>query len=133
MVPYITWKDYYSVGHESIDAEHKQIIGLINELYEAKQKGVDYKVIKPLLDRLVQYAVNHFQHEEEIMLAHQYPDFAQHKALHDKLRKNTIALRDNANLMTGRDLLAFLKDWWCNHIQDQDKKFAPYLKALVEI
>jgi hypothetical protein len=38
-------------------------------------------------------------------------------------------LRDNANLMTGRDLLIFLKEWWANHIQDQDKKYAPYLNA----
>ena len=133
MGSYVTWKDYYSVGDESLDGQHKQIIAIINELYEAMQKGVDYKVVKPLLDRLVQYTVNHFRQEEETLLAHQYPDFAQHKVLHDKMRQNTTALCDNSNLVTGRDLLVFLKEWWCNHIQEQDKKYAPYLKVAVEV
>jgi hemerythrin len=34
--------------------------------------------------------------------------------------------------MTGRDLLVFLKEWWCNHIQEQDKKYAPYMSSLVQ-
>ena len=133
MVAYVNRKTYYTVGDESLDAQHKQILGVINELYEAMQKGVDYKAVKPLLDRLVQYTVNHFRQEEESLLAHQYPDFAQHKALHDKMRQKTIALRDNANLVTGRDLLLFLKEWWSNHIQEQDKKYTPYLNVPVEI
>lgn len=132
MGSYIAWKDYYSVGDEALDAQHKQIIGIINELHEAMQQGVDHRAVTPLLDRLVQYTINHFRKEEECLLAHQYPDFAQHKALHDKMRQQTIAWRENANLVTGRDLLVFLKEWWCNHIQQQDKKYAPYLKAIVE-
>lgn len=132
MSSYIVWKDYYSVGDESLDAQHKQIIGIINELYEAMQQGVDHRAVAPFLDRLIQYTINHFRHEEECLLAHQYPDFAQHKALHDKMRQKTAAWRENADIVTGRDLLVFLKEWWCNHIQDQDKKYAPYLKVLVE-
>jgi len=133
MGSYITWKDYYSVGDESLDTQHKQIIGIINELYEAMQQGVDRKAVVSLLDQLVQYTINHFRQEEECLLAHQYPDFAQHKALHDKMRQETLAWRENASLVTGRDLLVFLKEWWCNHIQQQDKQYSPYLKAVVAI
>jgi len=127
MAPYIVWKDDYSVNDESLDTQHKQIIAIINELYTAMQKGVDYEVVKPLLDRLVQYTINHFRYEEKILLARQYPDFAQHKILHDKMRQQTIAWRENANIVTGQDLLVLLRDWWCNHIQDQDKKYSPYM------
>ena len=52
--------------------------------------------------------------------------------MHDKMRQRTIGLRDNAGLVTGRDLLVFLKEWWCNHIQEQDKKYAPYVSQLVK-
>ena len=128
---YIVWKDYYSVGEPSLDAQHQQIIEFINELYVAMQRGVDHQAIRPLLDQLVQYTVHHFKHEEELMLARQYPDFAEHKAQHDKMRRRTIALRDNAGLMTGRDLLVFLKEWWCNHIQEVDKRYAPHMGELV--
>ncbi len=94
-------------------------------------RGADHQVVRPLLDQLVQYTINHFQTEEKFLAAHQYPDFAQHKALHDKMRQQTIALRDNAGLVTGRDLLVFLKQWWCSHIQEQDRKYEPYVSSLV--
>ena len=132
MRDYIAWKDLYSVGDESLDAQHKQILENISELYITMQMGADNKLVKSVLDKLVQYTIDHFRHEEEIMLAHQYPDFAQHKTLHNIMRQKTLAWRDNTNIITGRDLLLFLKDWWTNHIQEQDKKYAPYLQAPVE-
>ena len=128
---YIVWNNDYSVGEPSLDAQHRQVIDLLNELYVAMQRGVDHQAVRPLLDQLVQYTVNHFQSEEKVLLAHQYPDFAQHRALHDKMRQRTMGLRDNAGLVTGRDLLVFLKEWWCSHIQEQDKKYEPYVSALV--
>ena len=128
MIPYVTWKDFYSVGDPSLDAQHKQIIGVINELYEAMQQGKDRAVLKPITDRLLQYTLAHFEHEEQIMQEHEYPDFTQHTALHDKIRQKTIDLREHVSLVTGHDLLRFLKDWWVGHIQGCDKKYSPYLE-----
>jgi hemerythrin len=48
--------------------------------------------------------------------------------LHDELRRKVIDLRENADLLTGQDLLHFLKRWWMGHIQGCDKKYAPYLQ-----
>ena len=36
---YVKWKDGYSVGIESIDTQHKKLLGLINSL----QTAVNYK------------------------------------------------------------------------------------------
>ena len=128
MIPYVTWKDFYSVGDPSIDAQHKQIIGAINDLYEAMQKRTDRAVLKPILDRLLQYTLAHFEHEEQVMRENEYPDFVQHKALHDRIRKKTSDLREHAGLVTGHELLHFLKEWWVGHIQSLDKKYTPYLE-----
>lgn len=132
MGSYVTWKDYYSVGDETLDKQHQQILSLINDLYDAMQQGVDYEAVSLLLDRLVQYTITHFRQEEECLLAHNYPELISHQLMHDAMRKKTVALRENAGLVTGRDLLVFLKEWWCSHIQEQDKKYAPYLKVLAE-
>jgi hemerythrin len=126
----IAWKDFYSVGDPSLDAQHQQMIGVINELYEAMEKKSTQQVIKPILDRLVKYTFEHFKREEEEMEAVEYPDLISHKALHDKIRQKTLDLRDNADFVTGQNLLAFLKEWWVGHIQTEDKKYAPYLEAL---
>jgi hemerythrin len=128
MIPYVTWNDYYSVGDPLLDAQHKQIIGIINELYDAMQKGKDRVALKPISDRLLQYTLAHFTHEEQVMQEHEYPDRVQHTALHDKIRQRTRDLRESAHLVTGHDMLRFLKEWWVGHIQGLDKKYTPYLE-----
>jgi hemerythrin len=129
MSAHVTWKEYYSVGDPSLDSQHKQIIGIINELYDAMQAPSDQKLVKRLLDRLVGYTMNHFKCEEVVMRQHEYPALAEHKALHDKLRQRTVDLREHADLVTQRDLLHFLKKWWMEHIQEIDKAYAPYLQT----
>ena len=130
---YIAWKDYYNVGDDSIDQQHKQIIEMINDLYRATQLKDDRQVLKPILRELVQYTIQHFENEEKLMRECNYPGLADHKVLHDRMRQRTVGLSDNVASITGRDLLGFLKEWWCNHIQDHDKKYAPYLKKLVGV
>jgi len=128
---HIAWKDYYSVGDSTIDAQHRQIIAMINELYDAMSRNIDFTVVKPLLGRLRRYTMEHFDYEETVRAAHSYPELVQHKILHDKMRQRTIDYYDNANLLTGRDMLVFLKEWWSNHIQNQDQKYAPFLVTAV--
>jgi hemerythrin len=129
MATYVSWKSHYSVGENSIDAQHRQILAILNDLYVAMDTGREHEELKRLLDRLVLYTMTHFEHEEEIMRACAYPDFENHKAEHDQMRRRTTGLHANVNLMTGRDLLSFLKDWWCNHIQAEDQCYIPYLSA----
>ncbi len=89
----ITWKDFYSVGDASLDAQHQQIVGVINELYEAMEKKSAQQAVKPILDRLVKYTFEHFKREEEAMAAAEYPDLIEHRALHDKIRQKTLDLQ----------------------------------------
>jgi hemerythrin-like metal-binding protein len=133
MSSFIAWQDYYSVGDDFIDSQHKQIIDIINQLYLAQNRGADHSVVLPLLDKLVQYTINHFRDEENLLLKNHFPDFMPHKAIHDKMRKETMAWRENANAVTEKDLLRFLKNWWVNHIQIEDKKYAPYLQTKVGV
>jgi hemerythrin-like metal-binding protein len=129
MGDYVRWKESYSVSEPSLDAQHQQILGILNDLHVAIGAGHEYEEIRGLLDRMVTYTMNHFKCEEEIMLASGYPDFVNHRALHDAMRRRTVALRDHAGLVTGRDLLGVIKDWWVNHIQGVDKYYVPYLKT----
>lgn len=127
MAAYIAWKPYYSVGDPALDDEHQQIIKLIDELYASMAASQENAKTRVILDRLVRYTMTHFQHEEQAMQACDYPDFEAHKAVHDRMRQRTLDLRANVSLVMGRDLLYFLKDWWTNHIQAEDKEYAPYM------
>jgi hemerythrin len=125
----IAWKPYYSVGDASIDAEHKQVLSFFDNLHYALDTGRERDELKRLLNCLLRYTMTHFKHEEQMMLACGYPDFENHKSLHDQMQKRTAALCANVNLITARDLLGILKAWWCDHIQAEDKCYVPYLNV----
>jgi hemerythrin len=126
---YVSWKEHYSVGDASLDAQHKQILQIIGELHAAIETNQAYEIIEELLERMVLYTLNHFKHEEQLMRACGYPDFDNHKILHDKMRRRTEGLHANAGLMTSNDLMRFLRDWWINHIRGEDQCYVPYLAA----
>lgn len=130
MGAYIPWRDLYSVGNESIDLQHRQILSIIGDLHNAIGADRGCAVIEETLDRMVFYTMTHFQHEEQLMRACGYPDYENHKALHDKMQRYTATLRANSNLLTGGDLLGFLKRWWVQHIRGEDQRYVPYLAAM---
>jgi hemerythrin len=131
MERYVEWKPFYSVGDASIDDEHKRLLGMIDEMYQATQLGNDQMRFYGVLEELADYTVVHFDHEERLMRQCGYPDFDAHKTMHEEMRRRALEFRANANSVVARDLLQFLKIWWVRHIQNQDKGYAPYLEAVI--
>jgi hemerythrin len=127
MSVHIEWKPFYSVGDAALDAEHRQILGILCELYAAMKQAPNHPAARALWKRLLQYANSHFKHEERVMRDHEYPGVFAHVVLHERFRQRTADLAAHANLVTSRDLLRFVKEWWVEHIQGEDKKYAPYL------
>src|ERR1035438_4801402 len=84
------WKNEYSVNLASIDAQHKKLFAIAEELHEAMRTGQTKPVLSKILDRLVQYTVTHFAQEEGLMKLHGYPDFAAHKSAHEALKKQVL-------------------------------------------
>jgi len=76
---FIEWKKSYSVGLDSIDDDHKKLLGMINQLQTASHYTTDDKMIEHILDDLIDYTKYHFSREEKIMLDCEYPNLAAHK------------------------------------------------------
>jgi hemerythrin len=133
MKEFMPWKEEYSVGDNSIDDQHRQIIELINDLHRviSLNSSNSSVAVKGVLEQLTHYTIQHFQHEEKVMQACRYPDIENHKAMHSRLRRRTAAMRSNMFLVTDRDLLEYLRDWWNDHILSQDKAYEPYLAVHV--
>jgi len=86
-MPLLQWKDEYSVGIAAVDYEHKELIGLINRLYEelsSKSKGADASA-ESFFGDLLRSISAHFALEEQFMRAHSYDQLVQHKADHERL------------------------------------------------
>jgi hemerythrin len=126
------WKPEYTVNIGSIDAQHQNLFAIGRELYAAMSSGQGKAVIGRILDRLVQYTVVHFAHEERLLKANDYPDFDKHKAEHEALVKQVLAFQqdfEGGRATIAVPVLQFLKDWLDKHIRVSDHAYAPCLTA----
>jgi hemerythrin-like metal-binding protein len=134
----IAWDETLKVGDIEIDADHKELIGLIND-FEAKAKaegGVDKHAIQVTLERLQLYAYDHFAREEYIQAVAKYDGLEENKRQHAALRKTLgdYIARFNAgqyaDLTTAAvEMSAFLNHWLMNHILETDLKMKGRLKV----
>ena len=86
----IKWTDEFSVGVNSLDEQHKKLIGIINQLIEHHDDANSSGDISPFLTEMLEYAFTHFCDEEQLLLEHDYPghpkQMEQHKAFWRKPR-----------------------------------------------
>lgn len=121
-------------GNQIIDTQHKQWIDAFNELMDACSKGKGRDSIRSTLIFLQQYTAKHFGDEEALQQKYKYPDYPNHKMLHDGFKKvvsdiiaeydqsgPTIALVSKINLNLG--------GWFINHIKREDVKVAAHIKT----
>lgn len=123
----VAWSDEYSVEIQELDEQHKCLIRIINELYDALAKKADRDVINDVLDKLVEYTKIHFTVEESLMRIFNYADYEQHKAIHDDIVGKVVTYQGKFRAgddSVGMDLLMFLKGWLFDHINKVDKSYS---------
>jgi len=132
-MPFMVWNDRLSVGVEAVDDDHKVILSLINELYDAILAGNGCDRLRSILDHLANHLECHFNLEESLFGRIAYPDAQAHKQEHERFR---VWMRDTRERLGNYDLpaptlevMTFLKDWLFDHFLHYDQGFAPYLKA----
>jgi hemerythrin len=127
------WKDEYSVGVTAMDNQHKQLVSMVNQLYEAMRQSKGDAVIGSILPSLILYTKSHFAAEEKIMKYAEFPGLAAHQALHQQLTKQANELMEKikaGKMVATVSVAKFLKDWLVNHIQGQDKQYGRHIASL---
>lgn len=128
----IEWKDIYSVGDSTFDADHKQLIAIINRVEETEKKGGS---VHWVLQDLEDYATYHFRREEELLEAIGYPEIVEHKREHkafvewvDSVKK-TYGMDPEAPFHLTETVKEYLKNWLIKHILASDMEYKPYLSG----
>ncbi len=122
-------------GNPTIDSEHRQLIQALNDLLSACSSGKGREELAKTTRFLADYTAEHFSHEEMIQKQSRYPDYVNHHRYHEEFKKvvadlarrlnkegPTVALVGQVNKAIG--------GWLVNHIKQEDKKLAAYLKQL---
>ena len=128
----LNWEEKYSVGVRELDSQHKQLIAILNELYDAMQSQKTNDILGQIISKLINYTKVHFTSEERYMTQYNYPDLASQKREHAAFTEKVLAFQEAFN--SGRTSLSvsvtsFLKDWLVNHISGSDKKYGPFLNS----
>ena len=123
------WNEKYSVGVREMDTQHKVLVDIINELYQAMQENRSKEIVGPIISKLVNYTKTHFTNEERYMEKYGYPELASQKREHiafvDKITGYKNDFEAGKVAMTV-GMTSFLKDWLINHISGIDKKYGPF-------
>jgi hemerythrin len=121
----IKWTDKLSLGIEAIDSEHKELIELINGLYDAMQVGADYVQVVELLGEIYSQIAAHFAHEESMMRKANYPHYDEHREDHETLLDDLREIMDEVAADGSFDAGALSSDlnrWFMDHFNTHDAK-----------
>lgn len=122
----ISWKAEYSLGIPSADAEHKELIELINETHdELLCSDAGKSAVHEFLGELYAKISAHFALEEKLMQEHNYDGYQEHKADHERLLDEIRDLMDEFEDSSDIDTEAFgrkLDDWFSGHFRTMDAR-----------
>jgi len=126
----LIWTDSLLIDVPEIDADHKHLAALVNRF---GQMTVEDDDVDKIIERLVDYAGYHFQREEAIMEACEFPDFEKHKTNHNALRQELLGLVKAWNRAPSEAVLSEMRkmlcSWLFNHIIHDDVSIAPHVRG----
>ena len=125
----------YLTGIPLIDKQHKQLILLINRLVVNNHKGNMTKAeFNDCFDKIIVYALEHFDAEEFLMRSAKYPLYEEHLAKHDTFRDKMDEFLEEISMEAidvdhyVKILCEWLIDWFKMQVLDDDIKLAKFIK-----
>jgi hemerythrin len=132
-MPLVQWSDKISVGVGMLDDDHRRLVEILNDCYDAVLKERKPEVLGDIMDSLIAYANTHFKREEDLFEETAYPDAVIHKKNHQEALRRLIEIqskfRAGASVSLCNELLQFLADWLANHVIGMDQKYTKHLNA----
>jgi hemerythrin len=127
----LNWNDIYSLGNDRIDKEHKNLFKIAAEAFSVVNPDNKIKKVKSVLEKLLLYTKNHFEHEEHFMQSIKYPGLEEHKVKHKKIilsMKSFVKNLPNMKIIEiEKELAHFIEIWFIAHIVYEDKKLSQWI------
>lgn len=129
----LRWQESYSIGIPVLDADHKILFNLINQLFDAREEGQTREVVGSIFNVLVEYGVGHVRREEHLMQACGYPRSAEHRQAHLDLARQVEKFRqayEGGRHAAVDEMLALVKNWLVDHIVGEDTQIGAWVDGL---
>lgn len=121
------WDQRLSIGHASIDRQHRILIDLLDQVQASGD--ADFETGVSVVLDLAKYAVTHFEYEQMLMDRHGYPGSEAHRIEHAGLVAQVQGFLDQlrSGELSRPQLHALLVDWVRNHIGAEDVRLGVFL------
>ena len=128
------WDSSLESGYDKVDNQHKQLVAAVNNLMEASSSGKGDHAVMETLDFLTGYAVKHFMDEEKLQVQFNYPDYLNHKRIHDEFKLRVgdfveMVKKEGPTEKVISEVSSTIGAWLLNHIKGDDFRMAAYIKA----
>lgn len=131
-MPIIEWDESMATGVAQIDEQHRELVRLINQLFDAYQAGGDRPALEQVVRRFCDYTLAHFALEEGLMERFGYPGYDKHLGEHMDCSMQAIdfftAYIEGQDTLTG-DVLNYLVSWFRTHTTGTDRAMGGFLNA----
>jgi len=119
------WNEKFSVHIDEMDNHHKKLLGYFSALENKIRAGNATQKVGEILDALAEYANFHFTEEVRLMRVINYPELETHLIQHAYFTNevNEMIGQFSRGTLPSQSVLAFLRDWFINHIMSEDFKY----------
>jgi hemerythrin-like metal-binding protein len=128
----LEWRDEFRIGIDEVDHEHQVLIALINELHAALAADRTSERIEDFLGEIHAHIAAHFALEEKDMQIRGYPEFAAHKADHERLLDDIRDIMDEQHdrgVLDDRAFSGRMTAWFGDHFRTYDARLHNFLRA----
>jgi len=127
---YEEWDPGLETGDDVVDAQHRNLYAIVNELDDALREERAREAVALMLVRVLLHAKSHFHDEEALMERVGYPGLERHRGLHRDFEQQAEQISDEylaGESISPECLAAFLHDWLVEHIGTEDRQIVAYL------
>ncbi|MCK8818034.1 bacteriohemerythrin [Natroniella sulfidigena] len=131
------WKEQYKIGIDQVDQQHKELFNRLNSFLTIvrNDEPIENKIeeIEKTLDFMGEYVVVHFDSEEKVQQEYNYPDYEEHKEVHERFKAEILKFKeefeaDKCNEDLIMEFSGKLLTWLINHVADEDQRIADYVQ-----
>ena len=122
----IEWRSELESGNKEIDADHQLLIYYTNDLHDSIVNRVPIDTIKQLVLRMSTHIHAHFSKEEAILYRTGYPDYLEHRSIHQRILQEYEIISGkalNGEISLGALMSFLVEKVVIEHINQEDCKF----------
>ncbi|MEX0583647.1 MAG: hemerythrin domain-containing protein [Sneathiella sp.] len=127
----LDWLETFELGIPQVDDDHRELLAIMRKIREAADTEA-FDECKTLLDELIEFSVDHFRREEEMLVRIGYPNAEIHKEYHHQLLDRASSVKDICKEIRSKENLKVCCDEMFGFLVDDivtgDLKFKSYME-----